>query len=60
MGIFMGKYDGLYTYLDKSKSKNIKLTYNEIEKIIGCSLPVSAYRYRPWWGNTDKTHNQCK
>lgn len=56
----MGKYDGLYTYLDKSKSKNIKLTYNEIEKIIGCSLPVSAYRYRPWWGNTDKTHNQCK
>jgi hypothetical protein len=27
------------------------MTFADIERVIGASLPASARRYRPWWAN---------
>ena len=40
----MKKYEPLMLFLDKSGKKEIKLSYDEIEKIIGDSLPITAYK----------------
>ena len=44
----MAKYDGLTAWL---RSQKITLTFDQIENIIGNTLPNSASTYRPWWGN---------
>jgi len=54
-----GKYQNLFQTLKSSNSKEITLTYTEIEKVLGFKLPDSAYKYRPWWAN-DTTHSQAK
>jgi hypothetical protein len=32
------------------------MTFQQIESIIGGSLPASARRYRPWWANDARGH----
>lgn len=54
----MKKYEPLMLFLDKSGKKEIKLSYDEIEKIIGDSLPITAYKNKVWWNNDDKSHTQ--
>ena len=48
-----GKYEPLRDYLDtKDDGRNsIRLTFEQIERIIGERLPRSAYVYSSWWGN---------
>ena len=53
----MSKYEPLTHYLQQ-QSGNVKLTYDEIEKILGDSLPPSASEYEEWWTNDDDTHTQ--
>jgi len=43
------------TYIDR-----IKLSFQEIEDILGFKLPKSAYTYRAWWANDNKTHSHSK
>lgn len=54
----MRKYDPLMLFLDKCNEKEITLSYEEIEKIIGDKLPQSAYKKTEWWSNNDITHTQ--
>ena len=54
----MGKYDPLGEYLSEWPGDSCTLTFSEVEDIIGDSLPMSAKKYEPWWGN-DKTHAQA-
>lgn len=51
----MSKYYPLYNYLKSINKENIELSYNEIEDILGFSLPPSAYKYKSFW-NKGKTH----
>jgi DNA-binding transcriptional regulator YiaG len=44
------KYEPLYLYLRRSGKEELVLTFSEIEKMIGTSLPPSAYS-RGWWSN---------
>ena len=53
----MGKYEPLTHYLQQ-QSSNVKLTYDEIEKILAEALPPSASEYEEWWTNDDDTHTQ--
>ena len=53
----MTKYEPLTHYLEKQPG-NVKLTYSEIEKILGEELPPSASKYRSWWANND-SHTQA-
>jgi hypothetical protein len=54
----MGKYDQLFRYLQRSQNQQVTLTYSEIEKILGVSLPASSHKDPRWWLNHDKTHVQ--
>jgi hypothetical protein len=57
----MSKYFLLGQYLQKSGKSSEVLTFAEIEKILGDSLPPSAFMYPEWWGNTvNKSHVQAK
>jgi hypothetical protein len=55
----MSKYSALENYL--STKVTFTLSYEEIEKIIGDTLPQSAHEHRAWWANpTDDTHPHAK
>lgn len=54
------KYQGLESYLSSSPStiKEVTLSFEQIETIIGDTLPVSALNYREWWANQSDTANR--
>src|SRR4051794_29444466 len=43
------KYEPPRVYLSASTAPAIRLTFAEIEHILGAPLPSSARQYRPWW-----------
>ena len=55
----MAKYDPLQRFLSAQPEDACSLTFSQIERIIGASLPPSARRHRSWWGN-DNTHVQAQ
>lgn len=63
----MSKYDRLRDSLSSREAlskKNLllRLTFEQINEILSPdSLPSSAYRYRPWWGNeVHAASRQCR
>ena len=50
------KYRRLTDMLINSNSKSVTLTFNEIEKIIGFTLPESSRKHRAFWAHTT-THS---
>jgi hypothetical protein len=46
----MGKYEALGTFLRKQGREQVRLTFTEVEKIVGSPLPPSK-RYPAWWSN---------
>ncbi|WP_144510648.1 GNAT family N-acetyltransferase [Bacillus sp. FJAT-22090] len=49
---FENKYIPLATFFKQSTNKEITLTFNEIEAIIGQGLPNAAYLSSSWWKKT--------
>jgi hypothetical protein len=45
------KYQPLRAHLAGRKEPVVRMTFVEIEAILGADLPASARRYRPWWAN---------
>lgn len=45
------RYEGLRVYLSQRSEPVVRLSFADIENIIGGPLPASARRYRPWWAN---------
>jgi len=45
------RYDPLQRYLRASGDTELRMSFAEIEEILGCSLPASASRYPAWWAN---------
>jgi hypothetical protein len=45
------RYDGLRTYLSGRSEPQVRLSFADIERIIGQPLPSSARRHRAWWAN---------
>lgn len=50
------KYIGLTNYLKNKTISSIIMSFSEIEKQIGDTLPESAYKHRAFWSNTH-THS---
>jgi hypothetical protein len=51
------KYEPLFAYLTSRPESVVRLSFGEIERILGQELPNSARRYRPWWANEQEgTH----
>lgn len=55
----MGKYSKLGVYLQKSNENIVKLTFKEIENILGYNLPMSARKYQAWWANNGDSHTHA-
>jgi hypothetical protein len=47
----MGKYEKLGAFLQKQRTREVPLTFGEIEKITGAKLPPKAQHHRAWWSN---------
>lgn len=56
----MGVYDPLGTYLQRSGSTRVPMTFAQVEAVAGHKLPRSAYRHRPWWANEERGHSHAK
>lgn len=54
----MGKYDDLGHYLVARRKKYIRMSFREIEEVLGFSLPDAARKYPAWWSNT-KSHSHA-
>lgn len=46
----MSKYDPLVEYLKAQRKKTVRLTFQQIESILGSELPASALKHPRWWG----------
>jgi hypothetical protein len=47
----MAKYDPLMGFLEAQSVPQLKLSFAEIERILGAPLPASARRYPAWWAD---------
>jgi len=47
----MAKYDPLREYLAQQTADEVRLTFDDIGRLVG-GLPQSAYEHRAWWANT--------
>jgi hypothetical protein len=47
----MSKYEPLGAYLKKQDQELVPMTFAEIERVTGVTLPPSARKHRPWWSN---------
>lgn len=52
------KYEKLYNYLKLISSNNYIMTFQEVEEVLGFSLPPSAYKYTAWW-DSSLVHTQA-
>ena len=54
----MNKYDSLKQYLISKAEDTVVLSFKEIEKIIGATLPKSAKTHQAWWSSSGHSHAQ--
>lgn len=53
------KYRGLHQYLKGNNNLEVKLTFEEIEKLIGFKLPASANKHPEAWWSNNYDHSQA-
>jgi hypothetical protein len=56
----MGKYENLGTFLQKQRTREVALTFRDIEKITGVKLPPKAQHHRAWWSNNPDNNVMTK
>jgi hypothetical protein len=55
----MSKYEPLTAFLKQANSRDIRLSFAEIEEVIGFSLP-SSKQYAAWWSNSASNNTMTK
>ena len=59
-----GKYEPLRSFLKRvsQNTREVSLSFDEIEVILRAPLPASAMSHRPWWANQrdTRTHPQTR
>jgi len=53
----MRKYAALNMHLNRRNGRPEMLTFEDIEQIIGKTLPVSAHKHRSFWANDNEGHH---
>jgi hypothetical protein len=48
----MGKYEPLTEFLKKQPGSEVRMSFAQIERVIGSKLPPVAQRHRAWWSNS--------
>jgi hypothetical protein len=54
------KYAPLQQRLMQTQGNRIRLSFHDIETILGFDLPNSARRHPPWWANVGGSHVQAE
>ena len=49
----------LYTYLEQRYASVVVLTFEQIEALVGFTLPTPARTEREWWTDTVDTQRHC-
>jgi hypothetical protein len=47
----LSRYQPLNEYLVEQSGPVVRMTFGQIERVLGARLPNSARKYRPWWAN---------
>ena len=56
----MGKYTRLGEFLRAQRTKEVPMTFAEIERVIGGKLPPSSPQYPAWWSNNPSNNVMTK
>jgi hypothetical protein len=56
----MSKYDRLGDYLRTQRTKEVPMTFAEIERVIGAKLPPNSPQYPAWWSNNPSNNVMTK
>lgn len=56
----MSKYEPLPQFLSSGTSSTRRLTFEQIERVLGFKLPASAYRHEAWWSNNAAGHSHAR
>jgi len=56
----MGKYEPLPQFLGSVGGNLHRMSFNEIERILGFKLPKSAYQHEAWWSNNATGHSHAR
>jgi hypothetical protein len=56
----MSKYEPLPQFLGSIHSSIKRLSFTEIERILGFKLPKSAYEHEAWWSNNATGHSHAR
>ena len=54
-----GRYQRLYSHLCSLPEQEWKVSFTDIEAVLGFELPDSARLHRPWWSNQIDGHSQA-
>jgi hypothetical protein len=56
----MGKYSRLGEFLRAQRTKEVPMTFAEIERVIGGKLPPNSPHYPAWWSNNPSNNVMTK
>lgn len=56
----MGKYEPLTEFLKQQTGSEVRMSFAQIERVIGSKLPPVAQRHRAWWSNSPTNNVMTK
>ncbi len=56
----MGKYEPLAEFLKKQAGSEVRMSFAQIERVVGFKLPPVAQRHRAWWSNSPSNNVMTK
>lgn len=56
----MSRYEPLTVFLKSRDHDVTSMTFQEVEAVIGRSLPPSAYEHRAWWSNNPSNNTMTR
>jgi hypothetical protein len=54
------RYQPLTAHLRSQRSEQVRMTFADIERVIGEKLPASASNYRAWWSNNPSNNEMTR
>jgi hypothetical protein len=56
----VSKYEALPQFLGRVGGTAHRISFDEIERILGFKLPKSAYKHEAWWSNNATGHSHAR
>jgi hypothetical protein len=56
----MGKYEPLPQFLSTKPGELHRMSFEQIERVLGFKLPKSAYEHEAWWSNNVTGHSHSR